>query len=149
MGATGATETWRVVCASGEVREVFVNHDDLGPWTAECPALFGTECGITPWAAVVRLTLRWPDRSREILAPGELSRAELIAERDALLAACEAFSAPDCGTICNGYEDDYGCGGCGVDTNRDEDPAAHDSDCPRLAARQLAAKIRARLGGSR
>ena len=86
MSATGATETWRVVLVSGEAREVLVNHDDLGPWTAECPALFGTECGITPWAAVVRLTLRWPDRSREILAPGEASRAELIAQRDALAA---------------------------------------------------------------
>lgn len=93
------SETWRVVLATGEVREVRVHHDDPRSWTAECPALFGAECGITPWAAVVRLTLRWPDRSREILAPGEMTRAEAVeaarregaeAMRDALakVAAC-------------------------------------------------------------
>ena len=66
----------------------------------------------------------------------------VTAERDALLAVCERF-AGDEGVICNGYEDDSGCGSCGANANHsDADPANHAPDCARLAARVLAAKIR-------
>ncbi len=69
--------------------------------------------------------------------------ATVTTERDALLAVCERF-AGDEGVICNGYEDDSGCGSCGANANHsDADPANHAPDCARLAARVLAAKIRA------
>ena len=87
-------ETWRVVLATGEVREVVVTHGrGQPPWTAEAPAIFGTSRGVTPWTAVARLALRWGTRPREILAPGEPTRAEMAAqiaavttERDVLRA---------------------------------------------------------------
>lgn len=81
--AADGRQIWRVVFATGEVRWVWVTlSGNQPPWTAEAPTCFGTEHGATPWAAVVRLTLRWPDRPREILAPGELTRTELAeAER--------------------------------------------------------------------
>ncbi len=96
-------ETWRVVLASGEVREVRVVRRS-GEWSAEGSALHGIEFGVVPWAAVVRLTLRWPDRPREILAPGEPTRAELAAqlaavtaERDGLIVDHRAASTA-CGS---------------------------------------------------
>mgnify|MGYP006935496767 FL=1 len=87
-------ETWRVVLRDGSVREVMVvSGDTQPPWTAEAPALFGTEHGVTPWAAVVRLTLRWGTRHREILAPGELTRAELAARLATATASVQQLRA--------------------------------------------------------
>lgn len=40
----------------------------------------GTEEGVTPRPAAVRLTLRWPVGPREILAPGEPTRAKMTAQ---------------------------------------------------------------------
>ena len=87
-------ETWRVVLRDGSVREVMVvSGDTQPPWTAEAPALFGTEHGVTPWAAVVRLTLRWGTRPREILAPNDPTRAELAAQLAAVTAERDALRA--------------------------------------------------------
>lgn len=83
--------------------------------------------------------------------PGQVVRdvQALAAERDALRALCERFGGEE-GVICNGYEDDSGCGGCGANANHsDADPANHAPDCVRLAARQLAKTIRVRVKGGR
>lgn len=82
-------ETWRVVLATGETEEVTVTQDGDG-WVAQCegdpPAWDATRRD-----AVMRLALMvlsWP--VREILAPGEPTRAEITAERDELAASLTA-----------------------------------------------------------
>lgn len=88
-------ETWRVVLATGEVREVWVKRQPCGRWTAESPAHFGAEDAVTPWAAVLRLALRWTDCPREVLAPGVPTRAEAIeaARREGAEAMRDACAA--------------------------------------------------------
>ena len=78
------TETWRVALASGEVREVVVEYNGV-QWRTFVDDYFGW--GRAPQSAVAAVVGMhgWP--VAEILAPGEPTRAELIAERDAAHAA--------------------------------------------------------------
>lgn len=89
-----AGETWRVVPASGEVREVRVEQIPSGRWAHWWHVVFdamppggGTmPATVRPAGAVLGAmwTVGWD--VREILAPGEPTRAELIAQRDAARA---------------------------------------------------------------
>lgn len=88
-------ETWRVVLASGEVREVDVIPQDGGRWAASGRHLRGAGFGGSREEAIARWLTMNGD-VREILAPGELTRAEAIAAarregaeamREAILAA--------------------------------------------------------------
>lgn len=81
-----AVQTWRVVLDDGEVREVAVMHEGDEYFTARGPWWRGFVAATTARAAVVRVashgdvhpSLGWP--AAEILAPGQASRADLIAE---------------------------------------------------------------------
>lgn len=75
MGA----ETRRVVLASGEVREVDVIPQDSGRWAASGRHLRGAGFGGSREEAIARWLTMNGD-VREILAPGELTRAELRAQ---------------------------------------------------------------------
>ena len=109
-----ASETWRVVLADGSVREVEVSRAEaigmlspVCPWlgwravrTWDGPYLAATEAmGDSAREAVARLAVGNGLAVREILAPGEPTRAELIAERDearaelARLRTCEGYFA--------------------------------------------------------
>lgn len=81
MGA----ETRRVVLASGEVREVDVIPQDSGRWAASGRHLRGAGFGGSREEAIARWLTMNGD-VREILAPGELTRAELIAQIEAYAA---------------------------------------------------------------
>lgn len=89
-----AHETWRVVCQGGEVREVAVTHDGR-LWRAQVRHASGTvvadEMAATPRQAVACLCGKWAWPVVEILVPGEVSRAELMATIDALRANTAAL----------------------------------------------------------
>lgn len=72
-------ETWRVVLASGEVREVDVIPQDGGRWAASGRHLRGAGFGGSREEAIARWLTMNGD-VREILAPGEITRAELRAQ---------------------------------------------------------------------
>ena len=82
------TETWRVVFEGGDVREVSVRRgDDFGceatcpEWAASAVEWVGAADDVTPRRAVAALAATWRRRDLvEILAPGDLSRAQLVAE---------------------------------------------------------------------
>lgn len=78
-------ETWRVVLASGEVREVDVIPQDGGRWAASGRHLRGAGFGGSREEAIARWLTMNGD-VREILAPGELTRAELRAQVEAYAA---------------------------------------------------------------
>ena len=107
-------ETWRVVLASGEVREVEVSRAEASgmlspvrPWhgwraarTWDGPVHAASEAmGDSAEEACARLAVGNGLAAREILAPGEPTRAELIAERDEARAelarpqSCEGYFA--------------------------------------------------------
>ena len=71
-------QTWRVVLATGEVREVVAEPTASGRWTAVAEGM-GRGYGDTAKAAAWR-ALDGHMGVREILAPGEPTRAELTAE---------------------------------------------------------------------
>lgn len=86
-----ASETWRVVLANGDVREVRVEQIPSGRWAHWWHVVFdamppggGTmPATVRPAGAVLGAmwTVGWDVRA--MLAPGEPSRAELTAQRDA------------------------------------------------------------------
>ena len=88
------SETWRVVLADGSVREVRVEQIPSGRWAHWWHVVFdamppggGTmPATVRPAGAVLGAmwTVGWD--VREMLAPGEPTRAELIAQRDAARA---------------------------------------------------------------
>ena len=97
-------ETWRVVLASGEVREVEVSRAEASgmlspvrPWhgwraarTWDGPVHAASEAmGDSAEEACARLAVGNGLAAREILAPGEPTRAELIAQRDEARAEVE------------------------------------------------------------
>ena len=92
-------ETWRVVLASGEVLSVEAWTDADGvPWARHRTAC-GEDlvCSHTPREAVVRAVAYAYSGIVEILAPGEMTRAELAAQLAAVtreLAALRAQQAP-------------------------------------------------------
>lgn len=87
-------ETWRVVLADGSVREVVVTQHESGQWLARVPGVWGEEHGVTPASAVTRLVLSVGWALREILAPGEPTRAEAVAaERERCARVCDAIAA--------------------------------------------------------
>lgn len=73
---------WRVALASGEVLPVVLVQDAAGWWSARCGRR-ATYTHASPQLAVwslVRGYLGATFDAREILAPGDATRAELIAE---------------------------------------------------------------------
>jgi hypothetical protein len=84
-------ETWRVVLADGSVRRVEVRAFEYQGrhicWTANRHATGGSK-----GAAVVRWARNLSLDAREILAPGDPTRAELLAQ---LAAAREELSVSD------------------------------------------------------
>ena len=101
-------ETWRVVLASGEVREVEVSRAEASgmlspvrPWhgwraarTWDGPVHAASEAmGDSAEEACARLAVGNGLAAREILAPGEPTRAELIAQRDETRAEVERLRA--------------------------------------------------------
>lgn len=81
-----SAQTWRVVLASGEVREVVVRAghsftDGVGYFARLSPT-DTMAFGAGPRGAVLRLAVARYLDVREILSPGEPTRAELTAERD-------------------------------------------------------------------
>lgn len=84
-------ETWRVVLADGSVREVIVT-EDAGLWTAHCEgcATFSHASPTLAVRALVRGFLGASFDVREILSPGEPTRAELVAFERGRDAADEA-----------------------------------------------------------
>ena len=83
-------ETWRVVLASGEVREVLVHRDDSDSRYSDSRYRWcaGGLRGRTPRSAIVSSLALADVDVAEILAPGELTRAELRAQ-----AWCEGAEA--------------------------------------------------------
>lgn len=78
-------EQWRVVLESGEVREVAVSLEEHG-WSARTPCDRAVTRHRSADVAVRRLVSTYIDVTfnvREICAPGEPTRAELVAQRDA------------------------------------------------------------------
>lgn len=98
----GAPEVWRVECEDGEVREVEAWRQTWGSgmWCAFLPGSGnGTAPLPSPRAAVAQMAGRqgWPVVA--VLAPEQLTRAEVEAERDALrslLAAAARGELPRC-----------------------------------------------------
>lgn len=104
-----ASETWRVVLADGSVRGVEVITDIV----EGCPPEYscGGECSTHSAHDAVVLWLGeslWPSGHmlvREILAPGEMTRAEAIAaERDRCARACDAIER-DCRAMVRTHRD--------------------------------------------
>ena len=95
-------ETWRVVLASGEVREVRVEALDNGGFEArwgDCDV----ESDDSEHDAVLWLTSCFSWGAVEILAPGEITRAELRAQafREGAEAMREALRAETCRVLEN------------------------------------------------
>ena len=103
-----ASETWRVVLADGSVREVEVSRAEaigmlspVCPWlgwravrTWDGPYLAATEAmGDSAREAVARLAVGNGLAVREILAPGEPTRAELLAQIATLTRVVDALRA--------------------------------------------------------
>lgn len=92
---TGKSETWRVVLATGEVREVQITRGG-GGWSAQSGA-WGTFPQSSPAEAVRAFLTGFAVYAdvREILAPGEPTRAEAIeaARREGAEAMREACAA--------------------------------------------------------
>ena len=94
------TETWRVACEGGEVRDVRVTKVHR-QWEAVPAVLAGDAWQASTASArravvILAATEMWP--VREILAPGELSAEERVAaERARCLAACRAVAAREAG----------------------------------------------------
>ena len=85
-----SAETWRVIFSDGAVCSVSVESID-GLFVASRPNV-ATAVRRTAHAAVLRVDgVRGHDVA-EVLAPGQQSRAEMIAERDALRAAVRALT---------------------------------------------------------
>jgi hypothetical protein len=82
--------TWRVVLDAGSVANVEITRKPHEQWQARFFRASGGEHGIMPRAAVLRLMLRVGWEPREILAPGESTRAEaLAAERERCARLCD------------------------------------------------------------
>lgn len=101
-------QVWRIVGATGAVREVSVEQRG-SRWVAVSSDGESPEC-LTRESALSRVIGGWPGIHREILAPGDRPRADLIeeacalrAERDRLQRACdeglprEHIECPACG----------------------------------------------------
>jgi len=90
------TETWRVACEGGEVRDVRVTKVHR-QWEAVPAVLAGDAWQASTASArravvILAATEMWP--VREILAPGELSAEERVAaERARCLAVCREVAA--------------------------------------------------------
>ena len=80
------TEKWRVVLATGEVREVRVEISPDGRVWAESADGAAEGAGADAWLAVMRVARFLGVSVREILAPGEPTHAELVAQLGALTA---------------------------------------------------------------
>ena len=93
-------ETWRAVTESGREIAVTVRRGHplaANPWEAW---IGGSGAGgASRLAAVSHVVASCGDAAREILGPGELTRAELVAERDRLRVALDAALDVGCETI--------------------------------------------------
>ena len=88
-------ETWRVVLASGEVREVSLRRERT-VWVAEQGNCYARN-GDPVWCVAEFVRAAFSDIPVEILAPGEMTRAELAAQLAAVtreLAVARAQQAP-------------------------------------------------------
>ena len=84
------SETWRVVLASGEVREVVVTQRGDGQWVAVLSGGTRKRHGFSASSAVWTAC---PAGAREILAPNDPTRAELAAQLAAVTAERDALRA--------------------------------------------------------
>ena len=85
-------QTWRVVLATGEVREVRVEISPDGRVWAESADGAAEGAGADAWLAVMRVARFLGVSVREILAPGEPTRAELVAQLAAVTAEREQWA---------------------------------------------------------
>ncbi len=83
-------QTWRVVLADGTVRDAVIHEDKGEFWARMRPGGIGS-CQPTPWAAITRLATAIALDVAEVLAPGEPTRAELLAENAAQRAAVREY----------------------------------------------------------
>jgi hypothetical protein len=113
MENPSVAQAWRVICEDGKVRALDVRRlacdgmpgaSGVFPWHAECAEVGGTAVGRTPREAVqsiVRMAFWTPV---EILAPGEKTREEAVAEavkaeREACANLCEADAEYGCASL--------------------------------------------------
>lgn len=97
MATETTGQTWRVVLADGDVREVVPVPRDLPTgepgWTVDGETVAATQRG-----AVLKCCGRSPLETAEIVPPGEMTRAEavraaVLAEKEACAAACRDIAS--------------------------------------------------------
>lgn len=94
--ADDGRQTWRVVLADGSVREVVVTHLSRNGIDRECWKAHDSD-GYAFFCDNLDRAISRATRGlcvREILAPGEPTRAELVAQRDALRAIVRGRTTP-------------------------------------------------------
>lgn len=94
-------ETWRVVLASGEVREVSLRRERT-VWVAEQGNCYARN-GDPVWCVAEFVRAAFSDIPVEILAPGEPTRAELAAQLAAVTAERDV-ALEECSTLRRGLD---------------------------------------------